>query len=116
MDTVNKDRTSGISHFCLFGQWNRLAGADAAIFPNAGGRFSFTADDCRELRAGCDVEMGHIASIFPTPAGGMSLDRIPEMRAMYGRDVIFLVGGGLHSYSEDLVANCSYFRKLATQM
>jgi ribulose-bisphosphate carboxylase large chain len=110
------DRTSGVSHFCLFGQWNRLAGADAAIFPNAGGRFSFTADDCRELSAGCEVEMGHIAPIFPTPAGGMSLDRIPEMRAMYGREVIFLVGGGLRSHSEDLVANCSYFRKLATQV
>jgi ribulose-bisphosphate carboxylase large chain len=110
------DRTSGISHYCLFGQWNRLAGADAAIFPNAGGRFSFTMDDCRELSAGCDVEMGHIAPIFPTPAGGMSLDRIPEMRAMYGREVIFLVGGGLRSHSDDLVANCSYFRKLATQV
>jgi ribulose-bisphosphate carboxylase large chain len=110
------DRASGISHFCLFGQWNRLAGADAAIFPHAGGRFSCTTDDCRELSAGCEVEMGHIASIFPTPAGGMSLDRIPEMRAMYGRDVIFLVGGGLRSHSEDLVANCFYFRKLATQV
>ncbi len=110
------DHTSGVSHYCLFGQWNRLAGADAAIFPNAGGRFSFTMDDCRELSAGCEVEMGHIAPIFPTPAGGMSLDRIPEMRAMYGRDVIFLVGGGLRSHSEDLVANCSYFRELATQV
>ena len=110
------DRTSGISHYCLFGQWNRLAGADAAIFPNAGGRFSFTTDDCRALSAGCEVEMGHIEPIFPTPAGGMSLDRIPEMRAMYGREVIFLVGGGLRSHSDDLVANCSYFRKLATQV
>jgi ribulose-bisphosphate carboxylase large chain len=110
------DRASGISHFCLFGQWNRLAGADASIFPNAGGRFSFTPDDCRELSAGCEAEMGHIASIFPTPAGGMSLDRIPEMRAMYGREVIFLVGGGLRSHSDDLVANCLYFRKLATQV
>ena len=110
------DRTSGISHFCLFGQWNRLAGAEAAIFPNAGGRFSFTTDECRELSAGCEVEMGHIAPNFPTPAGGMSLDRIPEMRAMYGSEVIFLVGGGLRSHSDDLVANCSYFRKLAAQV
>lgn len=110
------DRTSGISHFCLFGQWNRLAGADAAIFPNAGGRFSCTTGDCRELSEGCEVAMGHLAPIFPTPAGGMSLDRIPEMRAMYGREVIFLVGGGLRSHSEDLVSNCFYFRQLATQV
>lgn len=110
------DRTSGISHFCLFGQWNRLAGADAAIFPNAGGRFFFTDDDCRALSAGCEVEMENIAPIFPAPAGGMSLERVPEMRAMFGREVMFLIGGGLRSHSPDLVANCRYFRELAEQV
>jgi ribulose-bisphosphate carboxylase large chain len=110
------DRTSGISHFCLFGQLNRLAGADAAIFPNAGGRFFFTEQDCRALVDGCETEMGSIAPIFPTPAGGMSLQRVPEMRAMYGREVIFLIGGGLRSHSPDLVANCNFFRELAEKV
>ena len=110
------DRTSGISHFCLFGQLNRLAGADAAIFPNAGGRFFFTDDDCRALSAGCEIEMEKLAPIFPTPAGGMSLERVPDMRAMYGRDVMFLIGGGLRSHSPDLVANCRHFRALAEQV
>ncbi|HZQ09568.1 MAG TPA: RuBisCO large subunit C-terminal-like domain-containing protein [Anaerolineae bacterium] len=110
------DRTSGISHFCLFGQLNRLAGADAAIFPNAGGRFFFTKQDCRALVDGCSTNMGTIAPIFPTPAGGMGLQRVPEMRAMYGRDVILLVGGGLRSHSPDLVANCNFFRELAEKM
>lgn len=104
---------SGISHYCLFGQLNRLGGADAAIFPNYGGRFSFTKEDCRALVAGTAAEMSHIAPIFPAPAGGMSLGQVAEMRAMYGRDVIFLIGGGLRSYSPDLVANCRYFRRLA---
>lgn len=110
------DRTSGISHFCLFGQLNRLAGADAAIFPNAGGRFLFTDDDCRALSAGCEVGMENIAPIFPAPAGGMSLERVPEMRAMYGRDIMFLIGGGLRSHSPDLVANCFHFRALAEKV
>lgn len=110
------DRTSGISHFCLFGQLNRLAGADSAIFPNAGGRFFFSDDDCRELSAGCETAMANIAPIFPAPAGGMSLERVPEMRAMYGRDVMFLIGGGLRSHSSDLVANCFYFRRMAQQV
>ena len=105
-------RENGISHFCLFGQLNRLAGADAAIFPNFGGRFSFSQDDCRAIVDGCNIEMGNIAPIFPTPAGGMSLERVPEMRAMYGRDAIFLIGAGLRSHSPDLVANCRYFREM----
>jgi S-methyl-5-thioribulose 1-phosphate isomerase len=102
----------GISHFCLFGQLNRLAGADAVIFPNYGGRFSYTREDCRMLAAGTDCDMGPIKPIFPTPAGGMSLSRVPEMRALYGRDVIILIGGGLRSHSPDLIANCRYFREL----
>ncbi|MBI4675218.1 MAG: ribulose 1,5-bisphosphate carboxylase large subunit [Chloroflexi bacterium] len=108
--------TTGISHFCLFGQLNRLAGADAAIFPNAGGRFFFTRDDCLALSAGCAAPMGDIKPIFPTPAGGMSLERVPEMRALYGRDVMFLIGGGLRSHSPDLVANCRYFQELAEEI
>ena len=107
---------NGISHFCLFGQLNRLAGADAAIFPNFGGRFSFSQEECRAIVEGCNVEMGNIAPIFPTPAGGMSLERVPEMRAMYGRDVIFLIGAGLRSHSSDLVANCRYFRELVEKV
>lgn len=109
-------RENGISHFCLFGQLNRLAGADAAIFPNFGGRFSFSPDDCRALVDGCNVEMGKVAPIFPTPAGGMSLERVAEMRALYGRDVIFLIGAGLRSPSADLVANCRHFRELVEKV
>lgn len=106
-------RTQGVSHACVFGQWNRLAGADAAIFPNAGGRFAFTEEDCRELVEGCRREMAGLRPIWPCPAGGMSLGRVREMLAMYGRDVIFLVGGGLRSHSPDLIANCRYFREMA---
>lgn len=105
-------RENGISHFCLFGQLNRLAGADAAIFPNFGGRFAFSQNDCRAIAEGCSVEMGRIAPIFPTPAGGMSLERVHEMREIYGEDAIFLIGAGLRSHSPDLVANCRYFREL----
>lgn len=109
-------RENGISHFCLFGQFNRLAGADVAIFPNFGGRFAFTRQDCRALVAGCAADMGNIAAIIPAPAGGMSLDRVPEMRAMYGRDVMFLIGAGLRSHSPDLVANCRHFRELVEKI
>lgn len=110
------DAHGGISHACLFGQMNRLAGADAAIFPNYGGRFFFTAGDCHRLVAGTEMPMGHIKPIFPTPAGGMSLDRVPEIREMYGRDAIILIGGGLRSHSPNLVDNCFYFRRLAAQI
>jgi ribulose-bisphosphate carboxylase large chain len=103
---------SGISHFALFGQIARLAGADATIFPNYGGRFSFSRGECRSIAEGCALKMGPLKPIFPAPGGGMSLDRLPDMRQVYGPDVIFLIGGGLHQHGPDLVENCRYFRRL----
>ena len=108
-------RQSGISHYALFGQLARLAGADGSIYPNYGGRFAFSRDDCRSIAAGTAVRMGDVQPIFPAPGGGMSLDQIPDMRATYGRDLIFLIGGALHR-GKDLVATCAYFRRLAEGM
>jgi ribulose-bisphosphate carboxylase large chain len=104
--------TSGMSHQLLFGQLARLAGADATIYPNFGGRFGFTRDECRSILRGTKMAMGSLQSIFPAPGGGMSLDRVPEMLAVYGRDVILLIGGGLMTPGADLVDNCRRFRAL----
>lgn len=106
----------GLSHFVIFGQIARLAGADATIFPNFGGRFSFSREECASLVEGTAVPMAHVKPIFPTPGGGMSLARVPEMRELYGRDVIFLVGGGLHRHGPDLAENCRYFRRMIEKM
>jgi ribulose-bisphosphate carboxylase large chain len=106
----------GISHFALFGQIARLAGADATIFPNFGGRFSFSREECRQIAEGASVMMGPLKPIFPAPGGGMSLQRIPEMLEVYGREVIFLIGGGLHQHGPDLVENCRYFRQMVAKI
>lgn len=111
---VNPD--NGISHFVLFGQLARLAGADATIFPNYGGRFSFSRDECRAIAEGSAAPMGNVKTIFPSPGGGMNLTRIPEMLELYGREVIFLIGGGLHSHGSNLVENCRYFLRLVESM
>jgi ribulose-bisphosphate carboxylase large chain len=86
----------GISHHVLYGSLQRLAGADASIFPNVGGRFAFSADECREIAAGCNEPFGDLRPAFATPGGGMQLETVPRMRDLYGDQVIYLVGGGLH--------------------
>lgn len=106
----------GISHYALFGQIARLAGTDASVYPNYGGRFSFSQAECRSIAEGTAAPLGHLKPIFPAPGGGMSLERVPEMLDLYGRDVIFLVGGGLHTRGPDLVENSRYFRQMVEQM
>lgn len=103
---------SGISHYALYGQMMRLAGADASVYPNYGGRFAFSREECQSIVAGCTVAMGHLKPIFPTPGGGMSLGRIPDMQQVYGRAVIYLIGGGLHRGGPDLVENSRTFNRM----
>ncbi len=107
---------NGISHGVLFGQLARLAGADATIFPNFGGRFSFSCSECKEIARGTTEHMGHLKAIFPAPGGGMSLDKVPEMLDTYGQDLIFLIGGGLFKHGPDLIENCRHFRKMVEMM
>lgn len=107
---------SGIAHYALYGQIMRLAGADAVIYPNYGGRFTFSRDECRRIVEGTSAEMGHIRPIFPVPGGGMSLQSITDMQALYGREVIYLIGGGLHRNSRDLVENARYFTQLVSRL
>ena len=105
----------GIAPYVLFGQLARLAGADATIYPNYGGRFSFSREVCQSIVEGAVAPMGAIKPILPTPGGGMNLERVPDMLSLYGRDVIFLIGGGLLKHSPDIVENCRYFLKVVEQ-
>lgn len=98
LGSFTASRSSGIAQGVLYGLLNRLAGADVAIFPNAGGRFTFTERDCRDIVAGCERELPGIAASLPAPAGGMSVGRIGEMVEFYGREVILLIGGDLHRH------------------
>ena len=107
---------NGISHGVIFGQLARLAGADATIFPNFGGRFSFSCSECKEIARATSEPMGHLRSIFPAPGGGMGLDKVPDMLETYGQDLIFLIGGGLFRHGPDLVRNCRHFRKMVEEM
>jgi ribulose-bisphosphate carboxylase large chain len=95
----------GFSHYVFYGQMQRLAGADASIYIQQGGRFQVRPEDCDAARDGCRDPLGHIRPIMPLPGGGMTRERIADLKAAYGSEVIFLVGGGLHRMGPDLVGN-----------
>ncbi len=92
----------GYSHAMMFGTLMRLAGADISIFPNVGGRFGFSADQCRSIASACTCPDGIGKPILPSPGGGMTLERIPELRAMYGSDSAYLMGGSLLDQGKNL--------------
>lgn len=104
------DGTHGVEPGLLLGTLFRLAGCDATIYPNLGGRFSFTADDCRQIDRLARAPLGHLRSAWPAPAGGMSYDNLEQMAKDCGEDSIFLIGGALLGDSADLRASTARFR------
>ena len=85
----------GIDHGVLFGTIQRLAGSDISVFPNVGGRFGFSAADCARIATACRSPDGPGQPMLPSPGGGMSVARAADMQAMYGQDVVYLLGGSL---------------------
>jgi len=101
--------SQGIASRVLFGTLMRMAGVDATIFPNYGGRFPLTKEECLGIAEACKEDLGRFRPIFPAPAGGMELANIGGMTCAYGNDMLALVGGGLFSCGNNLVANCRRF-------
>lgn len=100
---------TGLSQYVLYGQIARLAGADVSIFANYGGRFPFTREDSHAAVDGCRDKMGSIKPAMPCIGGGMMLHLIPELCIEYGIESMLLVGGGLHTLSDDLGQNVRDF-------
>jgi ribulose-bisphosphate carboxylase large chain len=93
----------------LLGRLFRLLGADATIFPNHGGRFSYSRTTCLAIAAAARDPWHGLQPTLPVPAGGMTLDRVDEMLAGYGPDTMLLIGGGLLSAKEKLLERAKEF-------
>ncbi len=103
----------------LLGKLFRLVGADGVIFPNHGGRFSYSDQTCRAIaRAALSpwrYGKQQIAPAIPVPAGGMSLERVPEMLRFYGMDVMLLIGGALLSAGARLTQATEAFTRAVAE-
>jgi ribulose-bisphosphate carboxylase large chain len=86
----------------LYGKLFPLYGADATIFANFGGRFSYSRETCRKLAAALTSpgEPG-LPATLPMPAGGIKYQNVADVLQFYGSEVILLIGGGLYEAGDD---------------
>ncbi len=105
-------KESGFSFYSFFGQLPRTVGADIVIFPNFDSRFSFKKDDCKKIILGCKSKMLNIKPCLPAPGGGITINKIKNLKKFYGNDVVFLMAGGLFHNSADIIKNCQEFINL----
>jgi ribulose-bisphosphate carboxylase large chain len=95
--TFFHDPRHGIEPGLLLGTLFRLAGVDATVFVNHGGRYSYSVEECASIARRVREPLGDLAPALPAPAGGMGLANVPEMADLYGADTVCLVGGALLS-------------------
>jgi ribulose-bisphosphate carboxylase large chain len=91
-----------VGEAALFGKLFRWYGADAAIFPHAGGRFSYSLETCAAVAAALRAPHPRVRPAFPVPAGGIKVERVAELVEFYGPDCILLIGAGLYESGEAL--------------
>jgi ribulose-bisphosphate carboxylase large chain len=89
------DPRHGMTPAVLLGSLFRLFGADVSVFPNYGGRFTFSKQECLDLARSLRESFGNLKSAFPSPAGGMTIERVGDMIDVYGNDTALLIGGAL---------------------
>jgi len=95
------DPEHGMTPAMLLGRLFRIFGADISVFPNAGGRFTFTDQECLDLAIAMQEPLGDVKPGFPSPAGGMTIEKIDSMVAAFGHDAVFLIGGALMRHAPD---------------
>jgi ribulose-bisphosphate carboxylase large chain len=93
----------------LLGKLFRLFGADATIFPNHGGRFSYAKATCLGIADAARSPWHGLRAALPVPAGGMTVERVPEMVGGYGKDSMLLIGGGLLAAKDRLLERSREF-------
>ncbi len=84
-----------IAPVALLGKLFPLFGADAVIYPNAGGRFSYSPEVCSGIARSLRSPDSATVPALPVPAGGIRIENVAAVLGSYGADTMLLVGGSL---------------------
>ena len=73
------------------------------------GRFGYARETCAAIARSAREPWHGLAPALPVPAGGMRVERVPEMRRAFGDDTMLLIGGDLLVAGGDLEVRCRAF-------
>lgn len=102
----------GLSPDFYYGSLWRALGADAVIYPNASGRFSFSDQQCVAINDRLRGAESPFKPAFPVPAGGIQRDSVEKWIELYGPDTIILIGGSLYQHPNGIESAAREFQHL----
>lgn len=102
--TLTTHETRGLTPDFVYGQLWRALGADFVIYPNKGGRFSFTAVECKAINEAARNENSPFKRSLPMPGGGIQIENVEKWVGEYGDDTAFLIGGSLYEHPDGVEA------------
>ena len=109
LGTYATNSDTGMAPALLYGQLPRLIGADISLYPTYGGDYAMTREDCLAIVRATSEPFGGTRSIFPSAAGRMGFEQIPDMASLYGSDVVYILGSRIQKHPDGLVNGCRQF-------
>lgn len=100
--TFVTDPEHGFTPAFLYGELYRAFGADCTVYPNTGGRFSFSQEECLQLNEAARTSASPFNPVFPMPGGGMKRETLPHWIKEYGNDTVFLLGASMLQHPEGI--------------
>lgn len=107
--TTHKNR--GFSPDFLYGKLWRALGVNFAIYPNKGGRFSFTIAECKAVNNAANDQKLPFETSFPMPAGGIQIEGLEKWIAEYRIDTVFLMAGSLYEHHDEITKAAEMFSR-----
>lgn len=111
---LTTNEKQGLAPDFLYGQLWRALGADFVVYPNTGGRFSFSLEECKSINESARTLDWPFKSSFPMVGGGMKRSNIPHWLETYGPDTVFLLGTDLYEHPDGLRAAAEEFSGMLT--
>jgi ribulose-bisphosphate carboxylase large chain len=89
----------------------RLAGADLTIYPSFDAGYVMSKEECCSVAANCRQLWGHVLPTMPAVGGRMGVDRITELRAALGQDIVFVLGSRIQQDQRGVAAAIEEFQR-----
>ena len=106
---------NGLAPAVVYGLLPRLAGADMTIYPSFDAGYLMSKDDCVAVAVSCRQSWDHLLPTMPAVGGRIGPDRIAELAAAIGQDVIFVLGSRIQQGHRGVVAAIEEFQRVLTQ-